>query len=729
MSPTDSPLYKDASQPIETRIQDLLSRMSVDEKAGQLNQLNGGKFTGPSANDPGQQAKLDSLRAGKVGAFLNVVGYENISAVQKVAVEESRLGIPLLFGYDVIHGFRTIFPIPLAESSSWNIEQIERNAEIAALEASSAGLQWTFAPMADISADIRWGRVMEGGGEDPYLAGLTTAARVRGFQKNLNKGTGVLATIKHFAAYGAVEAGREYAHVDISRASLFNRYLPPYKAGVDAGAKSIMNAFNVLDGVPVSGNRFLNVEILQKHWGFDGFLVSDWNSFEEMIAHGFAKNRKDAALKAFKGGSMIDMFSGVSSIHIPELVREGTISEQELDDVISRILRVKFELGLFENPYRFGSIQAEKTTIFSEAHRNEARKSAQESITLLKNENAALPLQNLNKLALVGRLADEKEHQLDLWKATGWHEEVLTLREVLQKQSTTVTYSAGYSFDKPLDNQELKEAIKQASRAETIILALGLSGKLAGEDRSLANPSIPENQINLARELKKLNKPMIGVVFAGRPLILTELLPYLDALVYAWIPGTETGSALVDILTGTVNPSSKTVMSFPRSIGQIPLYYNSYKTGRPKPVSGDATWTSRYRDEENTALFPFGFGLSYTTFKYGKPEVSSNRITLKESLIISVEVTNSGKKAGYEIVQLYIQDHHASLVRPTKELKDFKRIWLEVGETQRITFTITPEKLGFYTTEGRFVTESGTFSAFVGTHSEALQEIEFEIID
>ncbi len=723
------PLYKNAKAPIEDRINDLLKRMTPLEKAGQLNQLNGGIFTGPAANDPGQQAKIEMAKQGKVGSFLNVTGANETRALQKIAVEQSRLGIPLLFAFDVIHGYKTIFPIPLAEACSWDVAQIEKDAAVAAKESAAAGLHWTFAPMCDISNDPRWGRVMEGAGEDPYYGSVVAAARVKGLQGNLNDAEHIMACVKHFAAYGAVQGGREYNTVDVSRVALWNKYLPPYHAGVNAGAATLMNAFNIFDGVPASGNQYLVHDILEKKWGFKGIVVSDWNSFDEMITHGYAANRKDAAYKALSAGSMMDMESKVVVDYLPELLKEGKISMQQVDDDVRRVLYYKFKLGLFDDPYKFSDAAREKATEFTEAHRNEARKAADASIVLLKNENNVLPIDATahSSIALIGYYAKSKADLFDFWIANGKAADAVNIYEGITEryQHSNIAYSDGYLPDGSSNEQLINEAVATSKNAAVIIVNIGLSGKLAGEDRSLANPVISDGQVALLKALHATGKPVIALVSAGRPLVLTAIQPYVNAIVYCWILGTETGHAVADVLSGDYNPSGKTVMSFPYAVGQIPVYYDHFNTGRPLPDSGDQSWKSRYRDIPNKPLYPFGFGLSYTNFAYSNLELNNNTIQKDSPLQVSVQVANTGNKAGYEVAQLYIREMSASIVQPVKALKAFQRAYLQPGEKKLLHFTLTDKDLAFYDGEGNVHIEAGAFKVFVGGNSRDVLEKDF----
>jgi beta-glucosidase len=717
-----SQTYKNASSPVDARVKDLLSRMTVEEKAGQLNQLNGGQFTGPALNDPGQKAKMQLVREGKVGSFLNVIGAKETRATQEIAVKESRLGIPILFAYDVIHGYKTVFPIPLAEACSWDLDAIEQNSAVAAKEASAAGLHWTFAPMCDVSNDPRWGRVMEGAGEDPWWGAQVAAARVRGLQGKIGQTDRVLACVKHFAAYGAVESGREYNNVDVSRVALWNKYLPPYESAVKAGAATVMNAFNVFEGVPASGNKFLVTDVLRKQWGFRGLVVSDWASFAEMIAHGYAADSKDAALKAMQAGSDMDMEAQVSYKNIPALVKEGKVTMAQLDDAVGRILKLKFMLGLFDDPYRFSDEQREQQTLFTAAHRAQAREAARKSIVLLQNRNSVLPLADVRgkQVAVIGALADSKDDLFDFWIAQGNAKDAVSLLEGLRTQMgdrATVRFAPGYALDGKPSDALIAEAVNLANSADVLIVNIGISGKLAGEERSLANPEIPAAQQELLRALRKTGKPIVAVVSSGRPLILTPLPEMADAIVQAWILGTEHGNALADVLSGAYNPDAKTVMTFPYAVGQIPVYYNHFNTGRPVADGEDGAWKSRYRDIPNAPLYPFGFGMGYSSFAYKDLKLDKSTAGLKDNIRVSITVTNTGKYQGNEVVQLYIRDVAASVIRPVKELKGFQRVNLVPGESKTISFMLTPADLSFRDATGKPVLEPGVFKVMVGGNS------------
>ncbi len=714
----DVPMYKNPNLSISERIADLLNRMTIEEKAGQLNQINAGTLTGPTTKEEKNVEKAQMIRDGKIGSFLNLTGAKNTYEIQKIAVEETRLGIPLLFALDVIHGYKTIFPIPLAEACSWDMEGIENNQQVAAAEASSAGIHWTFAPMCDISNDPRWGRVMEGAGEDPFLGGLIAAARVRGFQGDLTDGNHIMACVKHFAGYGAVESGREYNHVDISRFALWNKYLPPYKAGIDAGAATVMNAFNVFEGVPVTANSYLVTDVLKNKWGFKGFTISDWNSFVEMIYHGYAADKKDALYKSISAGSMMEMQSGTTIKYLPELVKSGAISMKQVDDAVCRILYYKFKLGLFDQPYRYCDEKREKNELFSILNRAITQKSAENSIVLLKNENNILPLKSTTKVALIGYYAKSKVDMFDFWAAKGDCQRAISMYEGLNAEFPNLVYSDGYKADATTTDSLINQALEAAKNADVLLVNIGLSGRLSGEDCSLANIKIPMGQQELLKALKKTGKPIVALISSGRPLVLTQIQDFTNAILQCWVLGSETGSAVADIVTGVVNPSAKTVISFPCDEGQIPVYYNYFNTGRPHSVEPGGAWFSRYRDIPNKPLYPFGYGLSYTQYTYSNLAVNRTTFSEADSVTVTVNVKNTGKFDGQEIVQLYIQDPVASLIRPVKELKGFQKISLKIGEEKVVKFKITANDLGFYTKEGNWIVEPGEFKIMVGANSE-----------
>jgi beta-glucosidase len=718
--------YQNTALPIDARVKDLLSRMTVEEKAGQLNQLNGGAFTGPAVSDVGQNEKAKKVKDGRVGSLLNVVGVADTRKIQQEAMK-SRLGIPLIFGYDVIHGYKTIFPIPLAEACSWDVKGIEKNSAIAAKEASAAGLHWTFAPMCDITNDPRWGRIMEGVGEDPFYGGVISAARVKGLQGNLNDNEHIMACVKHFAAYGLVEAGREYNNVDVSRPMLFNKYLPTYKAAVDAGAATVMNAFNVLDGVPASANKFLLTDVLKNKWGFKGFVVSDWASFGEEVTHGYAEDGKDAALKSLQAGSMMDMEAQVSEKYLPQLVKEGKISIKQLDEAVGRILYQKFRLGLFENALKFCDEANEKNKIFTAENRAVAFEAAKKSILLLKNDKNILPLDKNKKVALIGLYANSKDDMFDFWVAQGSSNDAVSVYEGLKSKLSNLTFCNGYNADNTTNETLINEAVANTNNADVIVVDIGISGKMAGEDRALSNPTISEGQIALLKALQKTGKPIVALVSSARPLVLTQAEPLANALVQCWILGTEHGNAIASMLLGEYNPSAKTVITFPYAIGQIPIYYNHFNTGRPSPTDDAGNWFSRYRDVKNEPLYPFGYGLSYTNYAYGDLKLSATNIAKTGKLIATIAVTNSGSVDGEEVVQLYIRDYAASIVRPVKELKAFEKLSLKAGETKTVSFTLTQKDLSFLDASGNAVMEAGKFSVFVGGNSRDVKQGDFEV--
>ena len=724
--------YKNASLSDEARIADLLSRMTVEEKVGQLNQVNGGVLTGPSvANDPGAQGKVQLLKDGMVGSFLNVVGTEQTLATQKIAVEQTRLGIPLLFAFDVIHGYKTVFPIPLAEAASWDLDAAEKSASIAAKEASSAGLHWTFAPMMDMSREPRWGRVMEGSGEDPYLQGEFAAARVKGFQGNFDENH-VLATIKHFAAYGAVEAGREYNTVDVSRYALWNYYLPSYKAAVDAGAATVMNSFNFVDGVPASGNDYLVNKVLRDKWGFDGMVVSDWASFGEMIIHGYSKDAEQAAIQAIMAGSDMDMEAGVTRTTLVKSVKDGVVPMAVLDEAVSRVLALKFKLGLFDNPYKYHDAAKEKATLMADAHLAEARKAAGNTMTLLKNSDGVLPLNSPKNILVLGHLAESQDDVLDFWKGQGEHKYTVTILEGIKAKypKAKITFIRSVSREGDFDASSVKEIKKAAKKADVIIATIGLFGDLAGEARSLSDVSPSYGQMEMLANAKATGKPVVVLVQAGRPMIMTDVVKDFNTVLYTWIGGTQHGHGVADVLSGDVNPSAKTVMSFPVAMGQIPVYYNHYNGSRPHIDGNEGPahfWVSRYRDIPNEPLYPFGYGLSYSTYEYSDLKLSKSSINQNESVTVSVNIKNTSDVDGTEIVQLYIRDLVAQPVRPVKELKDFARVEIAAGQSKTVTFELPATKLSFYDQDGNVLLQKGAFKVFVGTNSRDVLEGDLEL--
>ncbi|WP_296145195.1 beta-glucosidase BglX [uncultured Flavobacterium sp.] len=734
--------HLDKKKPIEERISLLLKEMTLEEKVGQMNQYNGfWDVTGPAPKGGSAELKYEHLRKGWVGSMLTVRGVKEVRAVQKIAVEETRLGIPLIIGFDVIHGYKTLSPIPLAEAASWDLEAIKKSAQVAADEASASGINWTFGPNVDISRDARWGRVMEGAGEDPYLGSKIAVARVKGFQgDDLSAINTIAACAKHFAAYGFAESGRDYNTVDIGNATLYNTVLPPFKAANDAGVRTMMNSFNILNGVPATGNSFLQRDILKGKWKFDGFVISDWASVREMITHGFAKDGAEATLKAVKAGSDMDMESNLYVYELAKLVNEGKIDVALVDDAVRRILRVKFELGLFDNPYKYLDEKREKATIGSKANHEAVLDVAKKSIVLLKNDGNLLPLKKSGqKIALIGALANDKNSPLGSWRIASEDNTAVSVLEGMQKyKDNKLTYEKGSDLTvgkttfldelvfNTTDKSGFEAAKNVAKNADVVVMVLGEHGFQSGEGRSRTNLDLPGNQQELLEEIYKVNKNIVLVLNNGRPLTIPWASENIPAIVEAWHLGTETGNAVAQVLYGDYNPSGKLPMSFPRNVGQVPIYYNQHSTGRPIDSDKNVFW-SHYSDVEKTPLFPFGFGLSYTSFGYSNLKVSKTSYAKGEPVKVTVEVKNTGNYDGKEVVQLYIRDISGSLSRPVKELKGFELVNFKKGESKTILFTLTDKELGFYDNDGNYLVEPGTFKIFVGTNSNDVLESEFEL--
>lgn len=734
------------------RIEELLKKMTLEEKIGQMNQYTSDWITtGPITKDGDKQSKI---RQGMVGSMLNVKGVAHTRALQEMALQ-SRLGIPLLFALDVIHGYRTIFPIPLAEAASWDLEYIKRSAQIAAQEASAAGIHWTFAPMVDIARDARWGRIMEGAGEDTYLGSLIAEARVKGFQGNLGEKGTLMACAKHFAAYGAAEGGRDYNTVDMSYRRLYETYLPPFKAAVDAGVATFMNSFNDINGIPATGDSYIQREILKGRWNFGGFMVSDWGSIGEMIAHGYAKDGKNAAMLAANAGSDMDMESRCYINHLKELVEEGKVKMEVIDDAVRRVLRKKFEMGLFDDPFKYCDTIAEKKQWNNPQNLLFAREMAKRSIVLLKNSHQTLPLSSgsrakiapQQKIALIGPLAKAVRDNLGAWSFS-WEDDTTRIVTIYQGIKTKVgeenlIYAKGCEITGE-DRSGFKEAIRAAKKADVIIVAVGESGGMSGEAKSRSDITLPGVQEELVIELIKTGKPVIVLISAGRPLVFNRIADKANSILYTWWLGTEAGNAIADVLFGQYNPSAKLPVTFPQNVGQIPIYYNHLNTGRPVRDQNDYVYKSAYTDITTYPKYPFGYGLSYTTFQYG-PSIlkthsnnanSGNANTINtntsnthyaaqlfgcDTLYITTNITNTGKYPGEEIVQLYIRDITASVSRPVKELKGFQKIYLNAGETKEVQFKITPEHLRFYDATLNYIWEEGEFDLMVGTSSEEVQ--------
>ncbi|WP_304200902.1 beta-glucosidase BglX [Flavobacterium alvei] len=737
--------YLDKSKPTEERIDLLMKQMTIEEKVGQMNQYNGfWEVTGPAPKGGNAEVKYEHLRKGWVGSMLNVRGVKEVRAVQKIAVEETRLGIPLIIGFDVIHGYKTLSPIPLAESASWDMEAIKKSAQIAADEASAVGINWTFAPMIDIYRDARWGRVMEGAGEDPYLGSKIATARVKGFQgetkADLLKVNTIAACAKHFAAYGFAEAGRDYNTVDISNSTLYNTVLPPFKAATDAGIRTFMNSFNILNGVPATGSSFLQRDILKGNWKFDGFVVTDWGSIREMIVHGYAKDGAEASERALNAGSDMDMESSLYVAELVKLVQEGKVKETLIDDAVRRILRVKFELGLFDDPYKYCDEKREKAIVGSKANNDGVLDMAKKSIVLLKNDKNLLPLKKSGqKIALIGALANDKNSPLGSWRIAADDNTAVSVLEGMQQyKGNQLTFEKGAdltigktSFTNEVvfnttDKSGFEAAKKVAANADVVVMVLGEVGFQTGEGRSRSNLDLPGLQQELLEEIYKVNPNIVLVLNNGRPLALPWAAKNIPTIVEAWQLGTQTGNAVAQVLYGDYNPSGKLPMSFPRNVGQCPIYYNNYSTGRPGNSDTNVFW-SHYTDVEKTPQFPFGFGLSYTTFDYKNLKINQTAFAKGEPVTVSVEVTNSGNYDGKEVVQLYIHDEFGSLARPVKELKGFELIELKKGETKTVSFTLTDKELGFYDNDGNYLVEPGTFKIMVGGSSDKGLESGFEL--
>ncbi|ERM80640.1 beta-D-glucoside glucohydrolase [Rhodonellum psychrophilum GCM71 = DSM 17998] len=718
----------------------ILSIMTLEEKIGQLNLPAAGDITTGQASSSNIAQKI---KEGKVGGLFNLKSASKIREVQRVAVEESRLKIPLLFGMDVIHGYETIFPIPLGMSASWDMEIMEKSARIAANEASADGINWTFSPMTDISRDPRWGRVSEGSGEDPYLGAQIAKAMIKGYQgENLALNNTIMACVKHFALYGAPEAGRDYNTVDMSRVRMYNEYFGPYKAAVDAGVGSVMTAFNDVDGIPASGNKWLMTDVLRKQWGFDGFVVTDYTAINEMIDHGLGDLQTVSAM-ALKAGVEMDMVGEGFLTTLQKSLEEGKITEKQIDDACRLILVAKYKLGLFDDPYKYADPERAEKELFTVENRKSAREIAAQTFVLLKNQGNVLPLQKKGTIALIGPLADNKENMTGTWSVAANFERSISINDGLKKavgDRAKIVYAKGANvvadsllesrvsiFGKPTYRDErsasamIQEALDVAKNADVIVAVLGESAEMTGEASSMSNIELPENQRDLMKALLGTGKPVVMVLLTGRPLSLTWEEEHVPAILNVWFAGSEAGEAIADVLFGDVNPSGKLSATFPQNVGQIPIYYNHKNTGRPLP---EGQWFQKFRsnylDIPNEPLYPFGFGLSYTTFEYGALKLSNISPIGNQSIKASISVSNTGKYDGAEVVQLYIRDVVGSITRPVKELKGFKKIFLKAGETKTVTFDITPEDLKFYNYELEYVWEPGDFEIMIGGNSRDL---------
>lgn len=733
-----------APRDMDRFIDQLMKKMTLEEKIGQLNLPVTGEITTGQAKSSDVAKRI---RNGEVGGLFNLKGVERIREVQRQAVEESRLGIPLLFGMDVIHGYETIFPIPLGLSCTWDMKAIEESARIAAVEASADGISWTFSPMVDVSRDPRWGRVSEGNGEDPFLGAAIARAMIRGYQgKDMSRNDEIMACVKHFALYGASEAGRDYNTVDMSRQRMFNEYMLPYQAAVEAGVGSVMASFNEVDGVPATGSKWLMTDVLRKQWGFDGFVVTDYTGINEMIDHGMGDQQTVAAL-ALNAGVDMDMVSDAFSGTLKKSVEEGKVSAAAIDAACRRILEAKYKLGLFDDPYKYCDVNRPKKQIFTKEHRAIARKTASESFVLLKNEGV-LPLSKKGTIAVVGPLANTRSNMPGTWSVAAVLDNapslVEGLREVVGDRAKVVTakgsnligdadyekratmFGRELHRDNRTDRELLDEALKVAAGADVIVAALGESSEMSGESSSRTNLEMPDVQRALLQKLLKTGKPVVLVLFTGRPLVLTWEEEHVPAILNVWFGGSEAAYAISDVLFGDVNPSGKLTATFPQNVGQIPLFYNHKNTGRPLQ---EGRWFEKFRsnylDVSNEPLYPFGYGLSYTTFAYSDIHLSSTEMTADGELTATVTVTNTGSRDGAEVVQLYIRDLVGSVTRPVKELKGFEKIFLKAGESRKVSFSITPELLKFYNYDLQFVCEPGDFDVMIGGNSRDVKKARF----
>ncbi|PWD98537.1 beta-glucosidase BglX [Marinilabilia rubra] len=737
-------------QVVERKVDSLLNLMTLEEKIGQMNQYSGNFATTGEVADT---KSGEYLKKGMIGSTFNVFGADHLRMLQEQNLKHSRLKIPMLFAADVIHGLETTFPIPLAEACSWDLELMKKSARIAAEEATASGVAWNFAPMIDIARDPRWGRVMEGAGEDVYYGTQVARARVRGFQgiedyTDLAKPNTMMACAKHFVGYGAAQAGRDYHSVDMSDRTLHEIYLPPFKAAVDEGVASFMTSFNDLNGVPCTGNQYLFQEILRDRWNFGGMVLTDYTAIMEMVPHGFARDLKHASELAIDAGIDMDMISEGFVTHLKSLVEEGKVSEAQIDVAVSRILEMKFLLGLFDDPYRYCDAEREKEVVMNPEHLKVAREAAQRSIVLLKNEYSVLPLkkEETKRVALIGPFVKERESLNGEWAIKGDRSKSVTLMEGLEEKyedsGVTFTYAQGtplpvidrstqkVSTTEVPDKSGFAKAVEIAENSDVILVAMGEKFHWSGEAASRTDITLPGNQRELLKELKKTGKPIVLVLFNGRPLDLSWEEKNVDAIVEAWFPGIMAGHAVADVLSGDYNPSGKLVMTFPRNVGQIPIFYNVKNTGRPFDENNPTDYKSFYIDSPNTPLYPFGYGLSYTSFEYANAKISSDQLERGGSITASVEVTNTGDMDGEEVVQLYIHDKVGTVVRPVKELKGFKKINLKKGETKTVEFTIDEETLKMYNIDMEWVAETGEFEAWLAaSSSDESNHLEFSLVE
>lgn len=727
-------------------VDDLMSKMTLQEKIGQLNLMVAGDITtGQAMNTQVGGA----IAAGNMGGIFNIKGAKEIREMQELAVKKSRMGIPLLVGMDVIHGYETIFPIPLALSCSWDMAAVEQSAAIAAKEASADGINWTFSPMVDVTLDARWGRYSEGNGEDPYLGSLITKAMVRGYQGDYSRTDNIMACVKHFALYGASESGRDYNTVDMSRVRMYNQYLPPYKAGAEAGAGTFMSSFNLVDGVPATANKWLLDDLLRGEWGYDGMVVTDYGSIGEMLSHSVSANLQEAAAQALKAGTDMDMCSMGFIATLEKSFKEGKVSETDIDKACRRVLEAKYKLGLFQNPYKYCDPKRRKKDIFNEENRRAARDIAAETFVLLKNDGNLLPLKKQGKVALIGPLANTRANLAGTWCVAYTPDKYSTLKEGMERalagkatllyaQGSNITRDAelqkagefGKTIERGDDAQMKAEALAVAKEADVIVAALGETADMSGECASRTDLRLPDVQMELLQELNKLGKPIVLLNFSGRPTVMTWESENIPAILNVWFGGSEAADAICDVVFGDKVPSGKLTMSMPQAVGQEPLYYNHQPTGRPVPEGTKEfrKYQSNYLDVRNDPLYPFGYGLSYTTFSYSDLQLSATEMSPTGSVEAYVTVTNTGNVDATEIVQLYIRDLVASVSRPVKELKGFERITLKAGESKNVTFTITPEMLKFYNYDLKYVLEPGDFSIMVGPNSRDLKTAKLRVL-
>jgi beta-glucosidase len=727
-------------------INSLMKKMTLDEKIGQLNLVTpGGAVTGAVVSKDVD----DKIRKGQVGGLFGITGPDKIRRAQEIAVKNTRLHIPLLFGLDVIHGHRTIFPIPLGLSSSWDTAMIKWSARIAANEATADGLNWVYSPMVDIARDPRWGRIAEGSGEDPFLGSQIAKVMVEGYQENdLSKDTTVMACVKHFALYGAAEAGRDYNTVDMSKVKMYNEYLPPYKAAVDAGAGSIMTSFNTINGIPATANKWLLTDLLRKQWGFKGLVVTDYTSISEMVNHGMGDDKKVAEL-ALNAGVDMDMVSEDILKYAAQLVKEGKVSVKTIDDACRRILEAKYKLGLFDDPYRYCNDERAKTELMSDANLKAAREVAARSFVLLKNDNQLLPLKKSGAIALIGPLADSKRNMLGTWSVSGDPEKSVTIIQGIKNvvgNNVNILFAKGANIsddsefikrvnvfgeeitvDKRSPEEMINEAVETAGKADVIVAVLGEAADMTGESSSMSHIGLQQSQENLLKALVKTGKPVVLVLMNGRPMTLTWEDAHVNGILDVWFGGTEAGNAVADVLFGNYNPSGKITTTFPRNVGQIPIYYNHFNTGRPFHPGDSPKFKSDYLDVSNDPLYPFGYGLSYTTFSYSDISLSNKILKANGKITATVTVTNTGTVAGKETVQLYIRDMVGSIVRPVKELKGFHQITLAPGESKKVSFPISVNDLRFYNSDLKYVYEPGDFKVFIGTNSRDVKEADFKL--